>query len=76
VQASEIEEDKLRQWVKENHISFPVGMIQGDEKLTYSTWCVTSLPWLILTDRKHVIIAEGFGLDVLEDKIRETEVTK
>jgi hypothetical protein len=73
VQASEIEKGKLMQWVKENNISFPVGMIQGDEEGVRSDWAVCSLPWLILTDIEHVIRAEGFRLDELEDKIREFE---
>jgi hypothetical protein len=33
---------------------------------------VKSLPWLILTDKAHIITAEGFGLDELDEKIKET----
>lgn len=69
VQASKIDEKKLNEWVKKNNISFPVGMIQGDEEKTRFKWGVKSLPWLILADREHVVIAEGFGIDELNDKI-------
>jgi len=31
VQASKIDLTKLDDWVKENNIPFPVGMIEGDE---------------------------------------------
>jgi len=30
---------------------------------------VKSLPWLILTDSKHTVRAEGFGLTQLDEKI-------
>jgi len=33
---------------------------------------VRLLPWLILTDKQHIVIAEGFGLDELDEKIGET----
>jgi len=32
-------------------------------------WGVKSLPWLILTDRKHVVTTEGFGLNNLDTLI-------
>jgi len=54
-------------------IPFPVGMIQDNEDSIRFDWAVKSLPWLILTDSKHVVIAEGFGLDELDGKIRQTD---
>jgi hypothetical protein len=69
VQASKIERGKLHEWIKESDIDFPVGMIVGDEKKIRFTWGVQSLPWLILTDRNHIVSAEGFGLDELNVKI-------
>jgi len=32
---------------------------------------IQSLPWLILTDRQHIVRAEGFGLDDLSQKITD-----
>lgn len=72
VQASKAEQAKLDAWVKENDVPFPVGMVQGDEEKTRFTWGVRSLPWLILADRNHQVIAEGFGLNELEDRLEET----
>ncbi|HIJ67346.1 MAG TPA: redoxin domain-containing protein [Planctomycetes bacterium] len=72
VQASKINQEDLNQWVKKYNIPFPVGMIQGDIEKIRSKWGVKSLPWLILTmtDSKHIIQAEGFGIaeigDILE----------
>ncbi len=70
VQASTVNENTLIEWVKKNNVSFPVGMIQDNEQQTPSTWGVTSLPWLVLTDREHIVRAEGFGISELEQKMR------
>lgn len=71
IQASQLDENKLGAWARENDVPFPLGMIQGDEKRTRFTWGVKSLPWLILADKAHVVRAEGFGLTALDTKIRE-----
>ena len=34
-------------------------------------WGVRVQPWLILTDRTHVVRAEGFGLRELDQKLKE-----
>jgi hypothetical protein len=70
VQASEVDENTLGEWVKKNSIPFPVGMIQGDEEQTRSTWGVKSLPWLILTDHKHIVQAEVSSIADLDEKLR------
>lgn len=69
VQAQKTDENTLREWIKTNNISFPVGMVEADDEETPLAWGVKSLPWLILTDRNHVVTAEGFGLAELNDKI-------
>ena len=69
VQASKVDENALNEWVKENNIPFPVGMVQGNVEKSRFAWGVRSLPWLILTDRKHVIQSEGFGINDLNEKI-------
>jgi hypothetical protein len=69
VQASKIDKNNLDEWVKNNDIPFPVGMIQDNEDKARLNWGIKSLPWLILTDSNHVVAAEGFGIDELYDKI-------
>ena len=69
IQASKVDEAKLNDWEQKNTIHFPVGMVQGDEEKTRFTWGVRSLPWLILTDSKHVVTAEGFALTELDEKL-------
>jgi hypothetical protein len=70
VQSSKIDENKLNQWMKDQSISFPVGIVQGDEEEIRFTWGVKSLPWLILTDKEHVVRAEGFALGELDEKLK------
>jgi len=71
VQASEIDEDALNDWLEKNDISFPVGMIQSDEEKVRFAWGVRALPWLILADSKHVVRVEGFTMPELGAKIEE-----
>jgi glutaredoxin len=71
VQVSKIEQAKLDEWIKKNSIDFPVGIIEGDSEVIHFAWGVKSLPWLILTDRKHIVKAEGFALNELEVKIQQ-----
>jgi hypothetical protein len=71
IQASKVDDSAIREWAKENGIPFQIGIIQGDEKKIRLRWGVKSLPWLILTDRQHIVINEGFGIDELSDQIRQ-----
>jgi hypothetical protein len=71
VQTTNVDNDTLNGWIQQNNIPFPVGTLRGDEGKTRFTWGVKSLPWLILTDRSHVIHAEGFGFDSLDNMIEE-----
>jgi len=71
IQASKVDENTLDQWVRKYNISLPAGMVWADEKETIFSWGVKSLPWLILTDRKHIVRAEGFALSELDEKLKE-----
>jgi len=73
VQASKMDKASLNEWCKKYDVSFPIGMIQADEEKARFTWGVRSLPWLILTDKRHVVTAEGFALGELEDKTRQNK---
>ncbi len=64
-------ENELALWIKQANISIPVGAITGDIDETRFIWGVKSLPWLILTDRQHIVRAEGFGLDELDGKLND-----
>jgi hypothetical protein len=62
-------ETALQTWAKDNTIPFPVGMIQGDKDEARFVWSVKSLPWLVLSDRGHMVTAEGFAPDELNRRL-------
>jgi len=69
VQASEVDEKSLNELVKEHKIPFPVGRTMAEVGKSRFDWGVKSLPWLILSNRSHIVISEGFGPGQLDDKI-------
>jgi len=69
IQTSKMDETALDQWVKKYKIPFAVGMVQSSFEKARFSWGIRSLPWLILTDRKHIIRSGGFGINVLNEKI-------
>ncbi|MBN2183496.1 MAG: hypothetical protein JW715_16415 [Sedimentisphaerales bacterium] len=58
-------EKEFRQWLKENNISLVCGTIEGDPYDTLLAWGARGLPWLILTDAKHIITKAGFNIEDL-----------
>ncbi len=71
VQTSKLNENTLNEWIKKYQIPFSVGMVQDDEEKTRFSWGVKSLPWLILTDSKHIVHTEGFSLNELNEKLKQ-----
>lgn len=70
IQASKVDENVLDGWVKKHDVPFPVGMIEDDVEKTKFAWGVRVQPWLILTDKEHIVRAE-VGLNELSQKIKE-----
>lgn len=71
IQSSPVAENKLNEWTQTNDIPFLVGRIRGNVERTKFIWGIESLPWLILTDKRQTITAEGVGLNELDEKIKE-----
>jgi len=71
IQGTKVDEAALNEWIKKYNIPFAVGMVTGDEEKIRFEWGVKSLPWLILANRKHIIITEGSGISELSEKIGE-----
>jgi len=69
IQAAKMDDTAFKTWVKESQVPFPLGMIQGEEEEARAAWGVQALPWLILTDRDHIVRAEGFNLSDLQNKM-------
>ena len=70
IQALKVDQKVLDEWVKEHDVPFPVGMIEGDVEKTKLAWGVQTQPWLILTDKEHIVRA-AVGLNELDQKIKE-----
>jgi protocatechuate 3,4-dioxygenase beta subunit len=70
LQAGKVEPRLLNQWLKRRKPPFPVGCLTGDIEKARSAWGAVSLPHLILTDKKHIVVAEGFTMDELEAAIQ------
>jgi protocatechuate 3,4-dioxygenase beta subunit len=75
VQTTKGNDAELLKWAADNGIAFPVGSLQGDQEEVFSTWSVKSLPWLILTNAGHIITAEGFAANELDNKLAEAGKT-
>lgn len=69
IQAVSLKEDTLQQWSSENNITQTTVMIGEEEEKTLEKWGVKGLPWLILTDKDHIVLAEGFNIDTLAEKL-------
>ena len=70
VHASEVKEQRLNEWMKKNEIDLPAARIKDNINEVRQRWAVCNLPWLILTDRKHIVAAEGFSLSELDERIK------
>ncbi|MBN1973525.1 MAG: carboxypeptidase regulatory-like domain-containing protein [Sedimentisphaerales bacterium] len=69
IHASKIEKEYIDKWSREYNVSFSVGMIETNEEQIRFNWGVKALPWLILTDKNHIVIAEGFSITELAENL-------
>ena len=57
-------------WKSSSPVSFPLGRAAEKSEKTKWATSVPALPWLILTDAHHRVIAEGFALDELDAQLK------
>ena len=71
VQATVASDEVFNDWKTASPVSFPVGRVT--ERSPKSRWAseAAALPWLILADANHRVIAEGFALDELDAQIQK-----
>lgn len=60
----------LDTWLTENKIHYHCGILTDNAEETAFSMGIKSLPWLILTDDENNVIAEGFSVDELEEKLK------
>jgi len=76
IETSSLTSEKLSEWRRTLALPWAIGVVTGDPDVVRRSWGTKSLPWLILTDKDHVVRAEGFGLDELSEKVKMTELTR
>ena len=69
VQVAEIEQAALDQWLVKYKIPFKSHLSERDFEKMKLEWGLKSLPWLILADKEHTVIAEGFSLGELNREL-------
>jgi len=62
VRTSKVETDTLPRWLKQNNIAFPVSRMAAPDDYLRTIWGVKGMPWLIVTDDRHIVVAEGVEL--------------
>jgi len=70
IQTAKIKQEPLDQWLTKNEIPFKSTTVEGDFEETRLVWGVKSLPWLILTDEDYKVVAEGFTIAELSQKLK------
>jgi hypothetical protein len=63
-------------WLRKYRVAFPTGRVTTGPAVLSKNWGVQSLPWLVLTDARHIVTAEGFALHELNEKIKEADNAK
>ena len=73
VHAGAVDEAVLSAFVGGLEPALPTAVLGETVEQTRDAWGVRGLPWLILTDREHVVRADGFGFGQLEEKLAGTQ---
>jgi protocatechuate 3,4-dioxygenase beta subunit len=71
IQAAITTDDTLDEWKSASPVSFPIGRVTAKSEKSKWASAAPALPWLILTDAGHRVIAEGFALDDLDAQIKK-----
>jgi hypothetical protein len=72
VEAGSADDVALKDWVRKQKITLPIGRIREKVDEALRNWGVRSLPWLILTDKKHIVRAGGFGIEELDEIMKKS----
>lgn len=64
-----VDKPKLEGFLNDSRITWPCGVMTENAEDTPFKLGIKSLPWLILTNPEHTIIAEGLSVDELEKKL-------
>lgn len=71
IQVGQATREERDEWRKTLSLPWQIGVVTDDPHAVRWTWGAKSLPWLILTDKDHVVRSEGFTLDELDERIEQ-----
>jgi len=69
--SGDMAEDAFNAWKQDAAAPFPIMRLKQEPGKARAAWGAGALPWFILTDKSHAVIAEGFTLDDLDAKLGE-----
>ncbi len=69
MQMSGTDPHELRQWLEQIKVSFPVARVSSEDAVVRYDWAASSIPWLVLADRQHIVRLEGFDTASLDGKL-------
>ncbi len=70
VQVAPLDRTALDRWLADQKVPFQAQILPDGFDKQRPAWGVQSLPWLILTDKGHTVVAEGFSLDDLDKRLQ------
>jgi protocatechuate 3,4-dioxygenase beta subunit len=73
VQSSSLGQEQLDEQMKKAGVTFAVGMIGANEEKVKSQWGVDGLPWLILTNKQHIVKESGFVVAEITEKLERLD---
>lgn len=69
LQSGVMAEADFAAWKEETKLPFPVGCSKADPERSRAAWGSTALPWLVLADKNHQVVSEGFVLEDLDAQL-------
>ncbi len=70
IQAGSMADAAYAAWLQETGLPFPIARLKDASEKGRSAWGATALPWLILADRNHRVVAEGFPIEELDARLQ------
>jgi protocatechuate 3,4-dioxygenase beta subunit len=70
IQAVSTSDEIFNAWKSASPVSFPIGRVTEKSEKTKWASTASALPWLILTDASHRVVAEGFAFADLDAQLK------
>jgi hypothetical protein len=70
LQTGAMADDAFAEWKQDAAVAFPIGSFKSEPEKARTAWGASALPWIILTDRAHRVVAEGFAPEEIDAKLQ------